>query len=63
MSLVEAIVIVMTTSPEDHSADHDAPRCDCSLGWRFKKGNGPDPAHCPVHGEPASVIPPVRGAQ
>lgn len=40
------------------NAESDAPRCNCSLGWQFQKGNGPDPARCPVHGDPTTVIPP-----
>ena len=44
------------------SVESDAPVCNCSLGWQFKKGNGPDPARCPIHGEPTRVLPPAEGS-
>lgn len=28
------------------------PACNCSLRWDYAKGQGPDPAHCPKHGQP-----------
>jgi hypothetical protein len=42
----------------EQSAEKDAPpRCDCSASHPHK-GQGSDPARCPVHGDLARVIPP-----
>lgn len=42
----------MTTNPPDQPTA--TPECNCNAGpagWTYQKGSGPDPAHCPVHGD------------
>lgn len=36
-------------------------RCNCSVGWGYRKAHGPDPARCPVHGDCKCPPCPGRG--